>query len=235
MPARLIGTVKKSLRYIESGSSVFSPSPKATEGEVGVTTKSISAKAAVKSSAILRADLLGLAVVGVVVAGGERVGAEHDPPLDLGAEALRARRLVHLQQVAGAARRASRSGRRRSGPGWRRPRPGRSRSRRRCRARRWAARPRRSRRRGPRSRSASPRRPRARRRRSRRRRARSGRRSAGRSRSSRLGATIPPSIPTEVESQGSRPCSAASSSAASVTSRVSGPHWSSEEAKAIIP
>ena len=47
--------------------------------------------------------------------------------------------------------------------------------------------------------------------------------------------STPPSIPTEVESQGSRPCSAASSSAASVTSRVSGPHWSSEEAKAIIP
>ena len=46
---------------------------------------------------------------------------------------------------------------------------------------------------------------------------------------------IPPSSPTEVESQGSRPCSDASSSAASVTSRVSGPHWSSEEAKAIIP
>ena len=54
-------------------------------------------------------------------------------------------------------------------------------------------------------------------------------------RSSRLGASTPPSIPTEVESQGSRPCIAASSSAASVTSRVSGPHWSSEEAKAIIP
>ena len=48
-------------------------------------------------------------------------------------------------------------------------------------------------------------------------------------------ASTPPSIPTEVESQGSRPSSAASSSAASVTSRVSGPHWSSEEAKAIIP
>ena len=54
-------------------------------------------------------------------------------------------------------------------------------------------------------------------------------------RSSRLGARMPPAIPTEVESHSSRPCSAASSSAASVTSRVSGPHWSSEEAKAIIP
>jgi len=52
MPARLIGTVKKSFRYIASGSSVFSPSPKATEGEVGVTTKSTLPKAASKSSAI---------------------------------------------------------------------------------------------------------------------------------------------------------------------------------------
>ena len=54
-------------------------------------------------------------------------------------------------------------------------------------------------------------------------------------RSSRLGSSTPPSIPTEVESQGSRPSTACSISAASVTSLVSGPHWSSEEAKAIIP
>ena len=54
-------------------------------------------------------------------------------------------------------------------------------------------------------------------------------------RSSRLGSSIPPSIPTEVESSGSLPYITPSSSAASVTSRVNGPHWSSEEAKAIIP
>ena len=41
--------------------------------------------------------------------------------------------------------------------------------------------------------------------------------------------------PSEVESQGSWPSSARSIRAASVTSRVSGPHWSSDEAKAIIP
>src|SRR5206468_1914138 len=35
IPARLIGTVKKSFMYIANGSSVFAPSPKATEGEVG--------------------------------------------------------------------------------------------------------------------------------------------------------------------------------------------------------
>ena len=38
-----------------------------------------------------RADLLGAAVVGVVVAARQRVGAEHDAALDLGAEALLAR------------------------------------------------------------------------------------------------------------------------------------------------
>ena len=40
---------------------------------------------------------------------------------------------------------------------------------------------------------------------------------------------------SEVESHGSSPTIAANSSAASVTSRVNGPAWSSEEAKAIIP
>ena len=50
----------------------------------------------------LRPHLLRLAVVGVVVAGGERVGAEHDPPLHLGAEAL-----------ARGSSRTSRAGRRR--------------------------------------------------------------------------------------------------------------------------
>ena len=38
-----------------------------------------------------------------------------------------------------------------------------------------------------------------------------------------------------VASHGSRPIMWRSSSAASVTSRVSGPAWSSDEAKAIIP
>ena len=45
----------------------------------------------------------------------------------------------------------------------------------------------------------------------------------------------PSGMPSEVESHGSRPSMWRSRSAASVTSRVSGPHWSSDEAKAIIP
>ncbi len=48
-----------------------------------------------------RPDPLRLPVVGVVVAGGERVGAEHDPALDLVAEAGGAGVLVHRREVVG--------------------------------------------------------------------------------------------------------------------------------------
>ena len=72
---------------------------KATVGVVGETMRSTSAKARVEVAAHQRAHLLGAAVVGVVVAGRERVGADHDAPLDLGAEALAARALVHVEQV----------------------------------------------------------------------------------------------------------------------------------------
>ncbi len=41
--------------------------------------------------------------------------------------------------------------------------------------------------------------------------------------------------PSDVESHGSCPTSCASSSAASVTVRVSGPHWSSDDANATMP
>src|SRR5690606_10166220 len=51
-PARLAGTVKTSLRYISSGSSPFSPKPKAAEGAVGVRMASTPLKAARKSSAM---------------------------------------------------------------------------------------------------------------------------------------------------------------------------------------
>ena len=46
------------------------------------------------------AHLLGLAVVGLVVAGRERVGADQDAALRLGAEALPARALVEGGEVA---------------------------------------------------------------------------------------------------------------------------------------
>ena len=60
-------------------------------GAVGVTTKSKRSKAAREVLGDLRAHLLRAAVVGVVVAAGQRVGAEHDAALDLGAEAVVAR------------------------------------------------------------------------------------------------------------------------------------------------
>ncbi len=52
IPASDIGTVQKSLMYIDHGSPVFSPSPNATLGLVGVTMKSTCAKAASKSCTI---------------------------------------------------------------------------------------------------------------------------------------------------------------------------------------
>ena len=109
MPASDIGTVKKSERYIASGSFVRSPSLKAAVGEVGVARKSNVSKARSKSCRDLRADLLRLPVVGVVVAGGERVGAEHDPALDLCAEAARAGALVHRAEVIVRPSRAGRT------------------------------------------------------------------------------------------------------------------------------
>ena len=54
-------------------------------------------------------------------------------------------------------------------------------------------------------------------------------------RSVRRGSSTGPGSPTEVESHGSLPAIAPNRSAASVTSRVNGPAWSSDEAKAIIP
>ncbi len=53
-----------------------------------------------------RPHLLRLQVVGVVVAGRERVGPEHDAALHLGAEARGARLPVHLEQAAAGGRRA---------------------------------------------------------------------------------------------------------------------------------
>ena len=88
IPASDIGTVQKSLRYIASGSSVFAPSSKATPGEVGVAIDVEARERRREVLGDLRAHALGLPVVGVVVAARERVGAEHDAALDLGAEAV---------------------------------------------------------------------------------------------------------------------------------------------------
>ena len=78
-----------------------------------------------------RAHLLRLAVVGVVVAGRQRVRADHDAALHLGAEAgLAGQRHDVLERVARRRRRrAGRSAPRRSGPGWTSTRSARSGSR----------------------------------------------------------------------------------------------------------
>ena len=136
--------------YIASGSSVRAPSSKATRGRGRGDDEVEALEGLGEVLGDLGPHLLGAPVVGLVVAGGERVGAEHDPALHLGPEAVVARALVHLGQVVAVGAQAD-SGRRRSGPGSPRPRPARSRSRPRSRAARAAARSRRPRRRAPRS------------------------------------------------------------------------------------
>ena len=97
----------------------------ATVGEVGATSASKPlCPERVEIALDEGPDLLGLEVVGVVVAGRERVGPEHDPALDLGAETLAAGREVDRRARRRPHPAAARTGSRRSGPGSRRPRPG---------------------------------------------------------------------------------------------------------------
>ena len=63
----------------------------------------------------------------------------------------------------------------------------------------------------------------------------SGKPSRSPSRRSAVGRRTSSGNSSDVASHGSRPTMAEKSSAASVTSRVSGPAWSSDDAKAIIP
>ena len=214
-----------------------SPRLNATDGEVGVTTKSHLSKAVAEVAGDLGAHPLRLAVVGVVVARGERVGAEHDAALHLGPEALRARALVHLAQVlvavdAQAVAHAVEAGevRRRLGRGDHVVGGEAVAGVRKLdvddlAALRLDQAERRAKELGDvgldalglvgevawRRRTGCP----------------GGRRP--------MGSSTPPGMPVEVESRRSRPSSSRRRSAASVTSRVSGPHWSSDEAKAIIP
>ena len=99
-PARHDGIVSRSLRYIASGLSVRAPSLNATVGDVGETSTSKRSNDLGVLAREQRPHLLRLPVVRVVVAGRERVRADHDPALRLVAEALVARALVHLEPVA---------------------------------------------------------------------------------------------------------------------------------------
>ena len=87
-------------RYIASGSSARSPIRNAVVGEVGAEQQVERLEGRLEVADDQRADLLCLAVVGVVVPGRERVGAEHDPALDLVAEPLASRPRNHVHDVA---------------------------------------------------------------------------------------------------------------------------------------
>ena len=235
MPASDIGTVKKSLRYIASGSAVFAPSSNATPGLVGVTTKSTFWKTDVELACDQRAGSLGAAVVGVVVAARQRVGPDQDAALDLVAEAVVARLRVHRDEVVGldaqsvahaveAREVGGRLGRGEHVVGAEALRRRRERDLLDARAelaRHASASPRRTRGRPAR---CPPPRP-----------APSARRDAGR-RAARHSAARPAAGGRQRWSRSDRvPTMWRSSSAASVTSRVNGPAWSSDDAKAIIP
>ena len=86
-PERLAGIVARSLRYIASGSSTFSPSLNAVVGRGRADEHVGALERRVEVARDERAHLLGLAVVGVVVAARQRVGAEDDAALHLVAEA----------------------------------------------------------------------------------------------------------------------------------------------------
>ena len=74
--------------------------PKAADGVAGVRMASTPACEDVLEVALdQRADLLRLQVVGVVVAGRQHIGADHDAALDLAAEAGGAGLLVHVDDV----------------------------------------------------------------------------------------------------------------------------------------
>ena len=86
MPAMLQVTVKTSHRYICSGSPVFSPALKAGVGLVGQRITSHFSNASVEVALDQRVASSARQVVGVVVAAGEGVRADHDAALDLFAE-----------------------------------------------------------------------------------------------------------------------------------------------------
>ena len=93
-------TVKMSLRYIFTGSAAMSSSamPKAADGVAGVRMTSTPACEHLLEVALdQRAHLLRLQVIGVVIAGRQHIGADHDAALDLAAETGGAGLLVHVE------------------------------------------------------------------------------------------------------------------------------------------
>ena len=98
-PARFAVAVKMSLRYISYGSRLGAELERRRRRgrrEQHVDAGLEDASEVVRDQ---RAHLLRLLVVGVVVAGRQHVRAEQDAARDFGAEAARARRLVHAAQA----------------------------------------------------------------------------------------------------------------------------------------
>ncbi len=101
-----------SLRYISTGSAPpFSPTPKAADGVAGVRIALTPlAKAVLEILLDQGADLLRAQIIGVVIAGGEHIGADHDAAAHFVAKAFGAGVLVqfadraagHAQAVAHA-------------------------------------------------------------------------------------------------------------------------------------
>ena len=86
-PARFDGIVHMSLRYMPAGRRSWRRTGRRRSARSATAAGRTARRPRSKSSADQRADLQRLAVVGVVVAGRQGVGAEHDAPLHLVAEA----------------------------------------------------------------------------------------------------------------------------------------------------
>ena len=99
-PARLAGTAKTSFRYMAIGSALFSPRREGGARRGRGEEQVAALPDPLEIAGDQRADLLRLVEIGVVEAGREHVGADHDPALDLGAEAGGAGRLVHVVEAA---------------------------------------------------------------------------------------------------------------------------------------
>jgi hypothetical protein len=80
--------------------------PKAADGVAGVRIASTPAwRSSLEVALDQRADLLRLQIVGVVIAGRQHIGADHDAALDLAAETGGAGLLVHVDDVLAGTRR----------------------------------------------------------------------------------------------------------------------------------
>ncbi len=92
-------TVKMSSRYMASGSPVFSPNAKAGDGVVGRQHHVDRVPGFVEVALDESADLLGLEVVRIVIAGGEDIGADQNAAADFLSEAGCAGFGIHVDDV----------------------------------------------------------------------------------------------------------------------------------------